>query len=185
MSEKWVTIAEAARQLGRNRSTLFRQKNNGLFRTNAEGLVKVSEVRAAREQNLNQPSGGKPAKKAAAPAEDDSPPPAEGSSTDPSFSRARAVKETYAAQLMRLQYQLRSGQLVDAEKVRAGVETFARQDRDRLMNWPAQNGPIMAAELGVDPVKLTVMLEKYVRKHLEECATLPLEFRFDRGDASR
>lgn len=155
-----VLPAEAARQLNLNRSTLSRQIANRQVRSH-NGKVRVSEVREDRARNL----------RSAEPAI------VEDTTSAPSFARARAVKETYLAQLRRLEFQVKSGALISADKVRTAVFDLARQDRDALSNWPAQSAPTMAAELGVDSVKLAVVLEKYVRQHLAERSDPELRIR--------
>jgi hypothetical protein len=58
------------------------------------------------------------------------------------------------------------------------VFELARRDRDALLNFPAQKSPMIAAEVGADQVKLTVVLEKYVRQFLSERADLADNLRF-------
>ncbi|KAB2918532.1 MAG: hypothetical protein F9K29_08175 [Hyphomicrobiaceae bacterium] len=87
------------------------------------------------------------------------------------YNQARAKKETWLARLRRLEFQLKSGSLVDAEAVKKAVFNCAREERDALMNWPARVTPLIAAEVGADPVALAVALEKHVREHLAGRAT--------------
>lgn len=83
---------------------------------------------------------------------------------------AKALKETYLARLRKLEFEMKSGRLIDADAARKMVFELSRQDRDSWTNWPSRVAPLMAAELGVDLVKLAVILEQYVREHLTERA---------------
>jgi hypothetical protein len=52
---------------------------------------------------------------------------------------------------------------------------FARMLRDRWQAWPARVGPLLAGQFELDAGAVTVVLEGYVREHLEELAS-------ERGD---
>jgi hypothetical protein len=156
-ADQLIGVAEAARILGLNRSTLSRQVKLGLVRAH-RGKVRLSEVRADRRNNLDMSRRVR----YAALQDDDS--------TSSSFAEARAKKEQYLAQLRELEYAVKSGRLVDAEIVRRRVFELARSDRDALMNWPTQVAPLIAAEFGVDQVRLAVCLEAHVRQYLSERA---------------
>ena len=86
------------------------------------------------------------------------------------LAMAKALKETYLARLRKLEFEVKSRRLVDADSVRKMVFDLSRQDRDSWTNWPSRVAPLMAAELGVDLVKLAVILEQYVREQLAERA---------------
>lgn len=86
------------------------------------------------------------------------------------LGKAKALKETYLARLRKLEFEMKSGRLVDADAARKMVFDLSRQDRDSWTNWPSRVAPLMAAELGIDLVKLAVILEQYVREHLNERA---------------
>jgi hypothetical protein len=49
---------------------------------------------------------------------------------------------------------VKSGRLVDAEAAKKAVFDLSCQDRDSWANWPSRVTPLIAAELGVDPVNL-------------------------------
>ena len=96
-----------------------------------------------------------------------------GSRADPdegqvSFFDAQRRKEVALARLRELELAQKDGQLLNADDVRAEVGRIARQERDALSNWPARVAPLIAAELGVEQVRLTVILEKHVRDFLAE-----------------
>lgn len=79
-----------------------------------------------------------------------------------------ARKEGYQSLLRKLEHEIRSGRLVDRERVEAQVFTASREDRDAWLNWPSRIAPLIAASLHVDAVALAVELERHVREHLAE-----------------
>jgi hypothetical protein len=84
---------------------------------------------------------------------------------------ARTAETILKARERWLKIEATSGRLVDREAVEREIFALARADRDRLMNWPSQIGPLLANELGVaDIPKVIIGLEKYVRQHLKECS---------------
>lgn len=54
--------------------------------------------------------------------------------------------------------------------------SFARMLRDRWLAWPASVGPLLAAQFEADATAVTVVLEGYVREHLDELASESCEF---------
>jgi hypothetical protein len=84
------------------------------------------------------------------------------------FNATRTAELILKSRERWLRYEVDSGRLVDKATVEKQVFAFARQNRDALMNWPSQIGPLLAAELGVEQVKLVILLENYVRRFLEE-----------------
>ena len=84
---------------------------------------------------------------------------------------ARAIRETYAAKLLELEFQVKSGKLVDAEAVRNSVFKLSREFRDALQNWPAQVAPLIAAEFNVNGAALAASLDEHIRRFLLEQST--------------
>jgi hypothetical protein len=85
------------------------------------------------------------------------------------YFEARAVTETYKARLARLDYELRTGQLIRAEQVEEAAMELARTVRDSLLNLPDRLAAILAAES--DPAKTHKILTDELRKALNELAT--------------
>jgi hypothetical protein len=48
--------------------------------------------------------------------------------------------------------------------------------RDRWQAWPVKVGPLLAAQFGLDPGAVIVVLEGLVRAHLEELSSERCEF---------
>lgn len=81
-----------------------------------------------------------------------------------------AKKEGYQALLRKLEHEIKSGRLVDAEQVRKDVTDISRVERDAWINWPSRVAPLIAATIGADAVALAVEMERHVREHLGERA---------------
>lgn len=191
MDDPLISIAECARNIGINKSTLSRQIKSGLIRSH-DGAVRLSEVLEDRANNIDKaiwanrtkdksPPAGAPLHAMTPDAEalhatlDDETDESDDDEviTDDGampLGVAKALKETYLARLRRLEFQQKSGRLVDADAAKKAVFDLSRQDRDSWSNWPSRVSPLIAAELGVDQVKLAVVLEKHVREQLAERA---------------
>jgi hypothetical protein len=59
--------------------------------------------------------------------------------------------------------------------VKAQVFRLGREFRDAWVNWPARVSSQMAAELQVDEHGLHMILERYVREHLNELGDAKLD----------
>jgi hypothetical protein len=90
------------------------------------------------------------------------------STSGSTFMQARTANEVIKAQVSKVKLKQLKGELIDKAEVIAHVFRLARQERDAWMSWPSRISAQMASELGVDPHKMHVMLEKYVSKQLEE-----------------
>jgi hypothetical protein len=93
-----------------------------------------------------------------------------------SFDEARRVKEVYLALLNRLEFEQKSGVLVDLETASTILFEEFRAQRDAWLNWPARVGPILAAELGVEADRLTGALTAYVHKQVTSLGEPQAEF---------
>jgi|SRR5262245_27433103 len=101
-------------------------------------------------------------------------PPASIVPKDPSdmeaFSKARAIREKYAAMLSKLDYEERSGKLIDAFEVKTAAEQLHRILRDLLMAIPDRISAELAAE--ENAANCHRLLEQEIRTVLEKVATL-------------
>jgi len=156
--EPLISLSEAARKIGLNKSTLSRQVKAGTIRSH-DGKVRLSEVLEDRANNIAV-ALREPVASGATSAVIDG--------VVMSINDAKALKETYLARSAKLKFETDSKNLVDVDVVHKAVFDLARRDRDSWSNWPARVSPLMASEIGVDQVALAVVLEKYVREHLAE-----------------
>jgi hypothetical protein len=92
------------------------------------------------------------------------------------LARARAAALVVDVQTKRLILEQRRGALVSRDRAVHKAFTFARMLRDRWQAWPARVGPLLAAQFELDAGAVTVVLEGYVREHLEELASERVEF---------
>jgi hypothetical protein len=83
-----------------------------------------------------------------------------------SYAKAKAQREAFLAGLARLEYEQRSGNLVDIEIVKREVFAKAREARDALQNARARLVPLLAAE--TDPVRIDEMLAAEFRRLSDE-----------------
>lgn len=82
------------------------------------------------------------------------------------FARARAKKEKFKAELERLNYLKRAGELVEVEKVKSETFNLTRKTRDALLNVPSRIASELAAES--DPVQIHNILTEAIVRALEE-----------------
>lgn len=190
-----ISISEAARLIGINKSTLSRQVESGAVRSHG-GKVVLSEVLADRAANINlTQSRRRPAKakgppvssKAAAVASADATPRRPDATAPPSdateaadddlvlvdgkmftFAEAQRLKENYLARQRALEFEKEAGRLVDREVANKLFFDQAREGRDAWLGWPARVATLMASDLGVEDRKLVEVLTQYVRQHLDE-----------------
>lgn len=78
--------------------------------------------------------------------------PAQRTGAAPSYAASRAVREAYQARLARLDFEERSGRLVDADQVKVRAFKMARSARDALMGLPDRLAPILASSTDVQEV---------------------------------
>lgn len=82
-----------------------------------------------------------------------------------SFSRARAVRETYAARILQLEFEEKSGRLVDKNELRLMLAKLHMAVRDNLRTIPDRVAPVLAAE--TDQAKIHALLLKEIGQALE------------------
>lgn len=89
-------------------------------------------------------------------------------SKDPVFAQIQARKEHYRAELARLEFEERIGQLVEKQTVESSAFRLARLVRDAMLNIPARLAGILAAE--TDQRRVHDLLEQEIRQALEALA---------------
>ncbi|MFT4117474.1 hypothetical protein [Bradyrhizobium sp.] len=188
-----ISISEAARMIGINKSTLSRQVESGAIRSHG-GKVVLSEVVADRASNVNltqsrrrpakAKAGTAPSKAAAVasagatPGRPDATTPSDATDADLEqlladgkmlpFAGAQRVKENFLARQRAREFEVDCGRLVDRAAANKAFFDQARELRDAWLAWPVRVVTLMASDLEVDDRKLVEVLTKYVRQHLEE-----------------
>ena len=139
----------------------------GRIQTEADGSIDPVKADAAWDRNTNQAQQREtvvPEKVAAM-----SPQPQEKRGAVPAYQTSRAVRETYAAKMAKLEFEERSGKLVQADEIQVAAFNTARRVRDRLFCIPARLAAVLAAEGDAHAVEK--ILQKELRDALEELSS--------------
>ncbi len=94
------------------------------------------------------------------------------------YAEALRLKENYLALLRQLEYEQKSGSLVDLEVAEKILFEQARASRDAWLNWPTRIGPLLAADLGLEADRVVGALTEYVHKHISQIGTPEIEVDF-------
>ncbi|MBV6753014.1 hypothetical protein KV580_22075 [Pseudomonas chlororaphis] len=95
------------------------------------------------------------------------------------YAEALRRKENYLALLRQLEYEQKSGSLVDLEVAEKILFEQARASRDAWLNWPTRVGPLLAADLGLEAGRVVENLTGYVHQHLQQLGRPETEVHFD------
>lgn len=95
------------------------------------------------------------------------------------LNEAKRIKENYLAKLRELEYQEKTGDLVELALVERVVFKSFRHQRDAWRNWPAKVGPLIAAELDIDSDKVVAQLNDYIHKQITQLGEIALDFDAD------
>lgn len=82
-----------------------------------------------------------------------------------SFAHARAVRETYAARILQLDFEQKSGRLVDKNELKLKLAKLHMAVRDNLRTIPDRVAPVLAAE--TDQAKIHAILLREIGQALE------------------
>ena len=173
-----LSIRAYARQKGVSDTAVHKAIKSGRIPVEADGTIDPSKANAAWERNTSPAQQRKPVPVKPAPDKPSPPPvrqatqrPAEpeaGSSTAgvPNYQMSRAVRETYNAKLTRLDYEERTGKLLNADDVAKEAFAIAHRVRDRLLNIPSRMASVLASE--TDSKAIELLLSQELRIALEE-----------------
>ena len=177
-------LREYARHRGVAPSAVEKALKSGRIQKEPDGTIDPVKADAAWERNTSPAQQRKPdptpptpvpvpAKPSAPPVRQPTQRPAEsdaGPSTTgmPNYQMSRAVRETYNAKLTRLDYEERTGKLLNAEDVAKDAFAVARRVRDRLLNIPSRMASVLASE--TDSKAIERLLIQELRVALEELA---------------
>lgn len=93
------------------------------------------------------------------------------------YAEALEKKENYQALLRQIEYEQKSGSLVDLATAENVLFEAARAQRDSWLSWPSRIAPLLAAELGIDEVdRVTEFLTAHVHKHVAKLGIPDADF---------
>lgn len=93
------------------------------------------------------------------------------------YAEALRRKENWLALLRQLEYEQKSGALVELAVAQAVLFEASRGQRDAWLNWPAKIGPLLAAELGLEEAdRVTEALTAHVHKQISELGEPAADF---------
>ena len=181
-----------ARELGFNPGHVNRLVKRGTIQVGADGMIDLEQARAAiagaralthtHMDEVNARQRAASGRTAAAPADElPADTGAEGSaSTRRQFDRARTIRESFNASLVRLEFQQKSGLLVDRATAEKVLFEKARHARDAWLGWPSKTAPLIAAELGLENSDaLMAALTAHVHKQIASLGSDVADFRSD------
>lgn len=97
-----------------------------------------------------------------------------------SYAEALQRKENYLGLLRRLEYEQKSGTLIELTVAQGVLFDAFRAQRDAWLNWPTRVGPLLAAHLGIDEAdRLTEALTAHVHKQIADLGEPDGEFATD------
>ena len=184
-----MSIRAYARQRGVTEGAVRKAIKSGRIAVESNGFIDPVKTNAAWESNTNPAQQRRPdslppipvpvpVKPVPIPAKPPAPPvrqptqrPAEPEAGPsavgmPNYQMSRAVRETYNAKLTRLDYEERTGKLLNAEDVAKEAFALARRVRDRLLNIPSRMASVLASE--TDSKAIELLLSQELRIALEE-----------------
>ncbi len=98
--------------------------------------------------------------------------PAEGGGRGPSYAQSRAIREAYMARLAKLDFEEKSGKLVNADEARVTIFNTARTARDMLMAVPDRVAPLVVGQ--TDLHEIHRILTDEVRRICNEIGKMKL-----------
>jgi hypothetical protein len=88
----------------------------------------------------------------------------------PNYAISRAIRETYAAKILRLEFEQKSGKLIDKGELRLKLTKLHMAVRDNLRTIPDRVAPVLVGE--TDQAKIHALLLKEIGQALEGLGNL-------------
>lgn len=187
MSAPHVTRREFAKLAGCDEKQVRRAIESGKLKPDADGkldpaLVSSGWRRPIRSSKAVADSADTPKVSAksvrsvrAEPIVDESDSPTEAAAklvmafgAEHDLAEAIRIKENFNALLKQLEYEQKSGSLIDLSIARTVLFDCARAARDSWMNWPMRVGPKIAADLGLEADRVTEVLIEHVHTQIAD-----------------
>ena len=134
----FVSARQYAQHRGVSHTAVQKAIRQGRIRTTPDGRIDVEPADRDWQRNTGPAATSHPA---LAPERT-----APGSHPGPSYAQSRAVRELYMARLAKLDYEERTGKLVDAAEMAKAAFDDSRVVRDRLLTIPDRISSLIAAE---------------------------------------
>ena len=169
-----ISMRAYAQQRGVSHEAVRKAIASGRIHPEPDGSIDPTKADAQwdRHTRTSQPTTPKVSTSRAS-----APPPQTSQTSDDTrgvdYHKARAVRETYAARLAKLDFEERSAKLVSKDEVDTLFFTLARQLRDRMQQIPNKVAPEIVALVVAKPDVRGVadLLEASIREALSELAT--------------
>lgn len=173
-----TSIRAYAQHRGVSHEAVRKAISSGRIQKESDGSIDPTKADAQWEQHTRQAVAPAPASSqqvdALVPQASATPSGAADETRGVDYHRARAVRETYAARLARLDFEERSGKLVSRDDVNIDTFNLARKLRDRIQQIPRKvSHEIVSAVLGKPDVRTVEgILDAAIREALSELAQI-------------
>lgn len=159
---EFISISEFARRKGIRLKAVQDGIKNGRIKLTKQkvGTPKINWATENKEWEDNRDESKAHNSGNLKSASDAAPAPSENS-----FAKAKAVRETLTAKILQLDYEEKTGKLVNADEVKVVWFNLARTIRDTLLNIPERISAELAAES--DEFKVHKALQNEIYKVLE------------------
>lgn len=167
-----MSLRAYARHRGVALSAVQKAIATGRIHPETDGRIDPAKADAQwdRHTRTAQPTTAKVTTARPSAAPPPSPPQAGDESRGVDYHKARAIRETYAARLAKLEFEERSDKLISKDDVDIKYFQLARQLRDRLQQIPRKVAPEIVALVVADPDMrgVTDILDVAIREALED-----------------
>ncbi|WP_233869653.1 hypothetical protein [Paraburkholderia adhaesiva] len=154
-----ISIREFARREGVSDTLVHQALKQGRLVRAADGRMDAARVGTAWRGDAT----AKPGAKSGAPDLQS------GTVRGVAYGEALRLKENWLALLRRLEYEHKSGSLVEVSVAQTVVFDLCREQRDAWLAWPSKVAPFLAIEFGIaDLERLTATLAAHVHDQLAD-----------------
>ena len=166
-----ISLRAYAKLRGVSDGAVRKAIKTGRIKTESDGTIDPAKADIAWNKNTNpaqqrqQIAPEKQVETTTIPPTPPQPDTEKRTSAVPAYQTSRAVRETYAAKMAKLDFEERTKGLVKADEVKVAAFNSARQVRDRLFCIPPRLAAVLAAEDNAHTIEQ--LLQKELRDALE------------------
>lgn len=164
-----ISIRAYSRQKGVSEGAVRKAIKTGRIQAEADGTIDPAKADKSWDRNTNPAQQRKPnvpSEKLETSKITIQPDTEKRTSAVPAYQTSRAIRETYAAKMAKLDFDERTKGLVKADEIQVAAFNTARRVRDRLFCIPPRLAAVLAAENSAHTVEQT--LQQELREALEE-----------------